>query len=72
MNFIILPCAFKLFGSNGKIMCFCYQMKKIELCALRRSMKKETKLTKTGIVYILTNKMKTESFEFDIPQKHGN
>lgn len=35
-------------------------------------MKKETKLTKTGIVYILTNKMKTESFEFDIPQKHGN
>lgn len=35
-------------------------------------MKKETKLTKTGIVYILTNKMKTESFEFDILQKHGN
>lgn len=46
--------------------------KKLNFVLLGEGMKKETKLTKTGIVYILTNKMKTESFEFDIPQKHGN
>lgn len=42
---------------------------------LREGMNKEIKLTKTGIGYIHTNEMKViswTSFEFDIPQKHGN
>lgn len=40
---------------------------------LREGMNKEIKLTKTGIGYIHTNKVISwTSFEFDIPQKHGN
>lgn len=59
MNILILPRAFKFFGSNST-MCICYQRKKMNFMLLREGMNKETKLTKTGIGSILTNKMKTD------------
>lgn len=59
MNILILPRAFKFLD----LMVQCVSVireKKLNFMLLREGMNKETKLTKTGIGYILTNKMKTD------------
>lgn len=49
-----------------KLCVFVIRWKKLNFVFLGEGMKKEIKLIKIGIVYIFINKMKIESFEFDI------